>query len=223
MSASTTSPPGSPISLAQTMGFSSFGSKPNPKKKRKLQQPSHTGSGSNSTPLGTSRRQESELASRLDIRSEKEFAEGEDGSEREASERLEAEKDEDGDGGSTGEDKGGPVPHIFSNARASDPRKSNLNDANNTPDLRPTSRTPTFHSPKSLPPRPSPPASSSFQNVRSQSPQWPTQLQAPPRTQQSPQSHNFRSLRHGLRDENGDMAYYDESFVEDPWRALLGM
>lgn len=29
-------------------------------------------------------------------------------------------------------------------------------------------------------------------------------------------------LRKGVRDENGDVAFYDGSFVEDPWRGLVG-
>ena len=32
---------------------------------------------------------------------------------------------------------------------------------------------------------------------------------------------NFTALRHGVPDENGDMAYYMKSFVEDPWRDLV--
>ncbi len=32
--------------------------------------------------------------------------------------------------------------------------------------------------------------------------------------------YDFIALRRGIRDENGDMAYYDASFVEDPWKGL---
>lgn len=35
-------------------------------------------------------------------------------------------------------------------------------------------------------------------------------------------SWDWQALRRGVRDERGDMAYYDRSFVEDPWRALRG-
>ena len=31
---------------------------------------------------------------------------------------------------------------------------------------------------------------------------------------------DWQALRKGVRDERGDMAYYDASFVEDPWAAL---
>ena len=31
---------------------------------------------------------------------------------------------------------------------------------------------------------------------------------------------NWYALRKGVRDENGDMAYFDKSFVEDPWARL---
>ena len=76
------------------MGFSSFGAKPNPKKKRKLGQTS-TGSGSNSLPLGAGRRQESQPANKIDIVSEKKLA-GE-GNKMEDFGTHEAEQDEDGD------------------------------------------------------------------------------------------------------------------------------
>lgn len=33
---------------------------------------------------------------------------------------------------------------------------------------------------------------------------------------------DWNALRRGVRDERGDMAFYDASFVEDPWRGLLG-
>lgn len=36
----------------------------------------------------------------------------------------------------------------------------------------------------------------------------------------SDSSYNFAPLRHGVRDQNGDVAYYDHSFVEDPWKDL---
>lgn len=32
--------------------------------------------------------------------------------------------------------------------------------------------------------------------------------------------YSYAALRHGVRDQNGDMAYYDHSFVEDPWKGL---
>ncbi len=33
---------------------------------------------------------------------------------------------------------------------------------------------------------------------------------------------DWGALRRGVRDERGDMAFYDASFVEDPWRGLRG-
>lgn len=33
---------------------------------------------------------------------------------------------------------------------------------------------------------------------------------------------DWNALRRGIRDERGDMAFYDASFVEDPWRELRG-
>lgn len=52
------------------------------------------------------------------------------------------------------------------------------------------------------------PLQSSYPNPASQS-------------QHGRQKHDFKSLRKGIREERGDMAYYDGSFVEDPWRGLL--
>ncbi|KAI4185300.1 MAG: hypothetical protein L6R41_004214 [Letrouitia leprolyta] len=36
------------------------------------------------------------------------------------------------------------------------------------------------------------------------------------------QGHSWKEWRQGVRDERGDMAYFDSSFVEDPWRRLRG-
>lgn len=33
---------------------------------------------------------------------------------------------------------------------------------------------------------------------------------------------DWQALRRGVRDERGDMAFYEASFVEDPWRGLRG-
>lgn len=211
------------------MGFSSFGAKPNPKKKRKLEQTS-TGSGSNSLPLGAGRRPESQPVNKIDIGSEKKLA-GE-GNKREDLGTHEAEKDEDGDAGTSGEDDGVPNPHNLSNANPprapnTDPspdlqnsHTANFNDANNTPDLHLPSRMSPFHPPNSFPPRP-PPSMSSVEHVQlPQQPQWPAPTQPSAYAQLSSQAYEIRALRKGIRDENGDMAYYDESFVEDPWRAL---
>lgn len=212
------------------MGFSSFGAKPNPKKKRKLEQTS-TGSGSNSLPLGAGRRQESQLVNKIDIGSDKNLAR--EGNEIEEFGMHEAEKDENGDAEISGKD-GVPTPHNLSNAHP--PRAPNtdpsperrnshtakFNDANTSPDLQLPSEMPPFHSPNSLPPRP-PPSMSSVQHVQSpQQPQWPAPTQPSANAQLSSQAYETSALRKGIRDENGDMAYYDESFVEDPWR-LLGM
>ncbi|MCJ1421503.1 hypothetical protein MMC32_007867 [Xylographa parallela] len=47
----------------------------------------------------------------------------------------------------------------------------------------------------------------------------------PVRTQQSGSSgdhHDWNALRKGVRNEEGDVVYYDASFVEDPWKHLVG-
>ena len=33
--------------------------------------------------------------------------------------------------------------------------------------------------------------------------------------------HDWHALRKGVRDSRGDVAYYDHSFVEDPWKQLV--
>lgn len=35
---------------------------------------------------------------------------------------------------------------------------------------------------------------------------------------ESGSDYSFAALRHGVRNQNGDVAYYDHSFVEDPWK-----
>ena len=58
-------PPSPPEDIAAAMGFSSFGAKPNPpKKKRKLADPNSEGSGSNNTPLGLRTRKPDGLQAR---------------------------------------------------------------------------------------------------------------------------------------------------------------
>lgn len=37
------------------------------------------------------------------------------------------------------------------------------------------------------------------------------------------QPYDWAVLRRGVRNEQGDIAYYDQSFVEDPWRELKGV
>lgn len=37
------------------------------------------------------------------------------------------------------------------------------------------------------------------------------------------QRYDWVALRRGVRNRQGDMAYYDRSFVEDPWRELKGL
>ncbi|MCJ1403085.1 hypothetical protein MMC11_006308 [Xylographa trunciseda] len=42
------------------------------------------------------------------------------------------------------------------------------------------------------------------------------------RTQKIGGHYDWNALRKGIRNEQGDVAYYDASFVEDPWRDLVG-
>ncbi|MCJ1390370.1 HintC [Xylographa bjoerkii] len=64
----------------------------------------------------------------------------------------------------------------------------------------------------------------------SETPRYPTGSsgvleELPVRTQQSASrggQYDWNTLRKGVRNESGDVAYYDASFVEDPWRDLVG-
>lgn len=226
------SPPASPdpdAVMAEMMGFSSFGSKPNPKKRRKLHptSPENTGSGSNSLPLGTGSRGKRKLEQGKD--------EGDQGKRNECGEKYDK-RDAEGDS----VDDGGvplqgpsqiPHPQLNQSVRDSDlildsiiktqakvPEEENsaksgfeknasrvlaeglplyITQAQQNPSVFP------YQSPSQLLL-----LQSSYPNPASQS-------------QHGRQNHDFKSLRKGIRDERGDMAYYDGSFVEDPWRALL--
>lgn len=230
------SPPASPdpdAVMAEMMGFSSFGSKPNPKKKRKLHptSPENTGSGSNSLPLGTGSRGTRKLEQAKD--------EGKD-DERDQSKINEGgEKYDKGDAEDDSVDDGGvPLqgpsqilhPQLNQSVKDSDlildsiikthakvlekdnSAKSGFekNASRVLAEGLPLSITQAQQNPSVLPYQ-SPSQlllQSSYPNPASQS-------------QHGRQKHDFKSLRKGIRDERGDMAYYDGSFVEDPWRGLL--
>lgn len=59
-----------------------------------------------------------------------------------------------------------------------------------------------------------------FQSSSQQLPRQSTYSNSTSQSQHGLQKHDFKSLRKGIRDEWGDMAYYDGSFVEDPWKGL---
>lgn len=221
--------------MAEMMGFSSFGSKPNPKKKRKLHptSPENTGSGSNSLPLGTGSRGKRKLEQAKD----KGKDEGDEGKRNEGGEKYDkrdAEDDSVDDGGVPLLQGPSQIPHPQLNQSVKDSdlildsiikkTHAKVSEEENSAksgfeknasrvlaeDL-PLYITQVQQNP-SLFPNQSPSQllllKSSYPNPASQS-------------QHGRQNHDFKSLRKGIRDEHGDMAYYDGSFVEDPWRDLL--
>lgn len=237
------SPPASPdpdAVMAEMMGFSSFGSKPNSKKKRKLHptSPENTGSGSNSLPLGTGSRgkRKLELAKDKGKGGERDQGKRNEGGEEKFDQR-DAEDDSVDDGGVPLKGPNQiPQPQLNQSVKDSDlildsitkthakvieeeeeeenSAKSGfeknasrvlaeglplyITQAQQNPSVLP------YQSPSQLL------LQSSYPNPASNS-----------QSQHGRQKHDFKSLRKGIRDERGDMAYYDGSFVEDPWRGLL--
>lgn len=230
------SPPSSPnpdAVMAEMMGFSSFGSKPNPKKKRKLHptSPENTGSGSNSLPLGIGSRGKRKLEQAKDKGKDYESDQGKRNAGGEKCDKRDSVDDSVDDGGVPLQ---GPsqIPH------------PQLNQSVKDSDLILDSIIKTH--PKVLEEENS--AKSGFEKNSSRVlaedlPFYITQAQQNPavfpyqspsklllqlsypnpasQSQHGRQKHDFKSLRKGIRDERGDMAYYDGSFVEDPWRGLL--
>lgn len=230
------SPPASPnpdAVMAEMMGFSSFGSKPNPKKKRKLHptSPENSGSGSNSLPLGTGSRGERKLEQAKNKVKDDERDQGGRNERGEKIDKIDAEDDSVDDGGVLLQ---GPsqIPHPQlsqstkdtdltldsiikthgkvleedNSAKSGFEKKASrvlaeglplyINQAQRNPSVFP------YQSPSQLPLQTSNPSPASH-------------------SQHGQQKHDFKGLRKGIRDERGDMAYYDDSFVEDPWRGLL--
>lgn len=238
------SPPDSPepdALMAKMMGFSTFGSKPNSKKKRKLHptSPENTGSGSNSLPLGTGSRGKRKLEQAKDKGKDGERDQGKrnEGDGKSYDQRDTEDDDSVDDGGvplkglnqisqpqlnQSVKDSGLILDSIIkSHAKVLEEEEENSaksgfeknassvlaeglplymgTQAQENPSVFP------YQSPSQLLLR-----SSSYPNPASHS-----------QSQHGRQKHDFKSLRKGIRDERGDMAYYDGSFVEDPWRALL--
>lgn len=236
------SPPASPdpdAVMAEMMGFSSFGSKPNPKKKRKLHptSPENTGSGSNSLPLGTGssrgKRKLEEVKERM--KDEERVLRGRENERGEKYEERDVEDDSVDDVGVPLPGPSSQILHLRLNrgVKDSDPILDSLTtktkakvlveerdnsaksgiDKNASPvlaeglplyiDLNPARQNPSSSSSEQLPT-----IQSTYPNLTSQSQQG------------RQKQHDFKSLRKGIRDEWGDMVYYDGSFVEDPWKGL---
>lgn len=242
------SSPASPdpdVVMAEMMGFSSFGSKPNPKKKRKLRPTSvkNTGSGSNSLPLGTeSSRGKRKLKHVKEMMKDEGRVEGRGNEQGEKYEERDVEEEDDSvnDGG---------VPLPGSSSQILHPQL-NQGVKNNDPTLDSSTSKPRAkviadergnsiksgfekNAPpvlaESLPlyiiPNPARRPNTSSSSSSSSSPRklaiqstYPNSTSQAQQGQQKQQ--DFKSLRKGIRDEWGDMMYYDDSFVEDPWKGL---
>ena len=190
--------------IASTMGFASFGAKPNPpKKKRKIgfTNTVNEGSGSNNTPLGTRGKKYGGPVPDLNAVQE--------GRGQQAKGKL---REEEGEGGGIVRnvewDKGGQdalerIGGLAGVPQFEDKGPSYIvgDEEIRTSDGNTNSvMAPTMHLGKSNaemgPDR--------LEPGRKPDGQW-----------------DWQALRRGVRDARGDMAFYDASFVEDPWKHLL--
>ncbi|KAL6715196.1 hypothetical protein ACLMJK_007460 [Lecanora helva] len=169
----------SPTSMAATMGFTSFGSKPNhPKKKQKL---SANSTGSNEIPLG--------------VRS-KELSGTETVKQQRNPQGLPKMKD-DAVANETADASGKGLPMSDFHASANGRTKSTGQTEGDLGNWIPTSS----HN-----------AMNEKQNVEENNNHG--------FTKGAEVTWDWQALRKGIKDENGDVAFYDQSFVEDPWREL---
>ena len=184
--------------VAAAMGFASFGSKPNPpKKKRKLAgvDMSNEGSGSNNTPLG--------VRTKGPIRVEK----GNQSQDQEYS-KTQSHQDyavgsHDNVGGHVSEAKcqvnGSPGYGVDGYASHPADEDDEGKGSLHAQGLNSTGG----------------PSTTSIHNIPIMSP-----YVQHTGGKDSNGNWDWQALRRGVIDENGDTAYYDESFVEDPWRHL---
>ena len=203
--------------MASVMGFASFGHKPNPpKKKRKLLDPTNEGSGTNNTPLGVRSRR---LASQS-----KNLArdEGLDGS----GDQVELVEDQNGDidradvTGTDGYSRKRETAEIDSVAKrgiaGANDREIETIDAGRLHQLpkrlsQPGLETGVVAEECDVPPKMAAAVhdqammASGSKVGRMANGQW-----------------DWGALNKGIRVERGDIAYYRQSFVEDPWRKLRG-
>ena len=194
------------IDIASAMGFASFGAKPNPpKKKRKIGYTNTVseGSGSNNTPLGIRGNKHGGLVPDLSAVQE--------GREQSAKGQLREGEGEEEEGGrvrngewASGEaDALGRIGGSVREAEFVDRRPSYIvgdeeirtSDGNTTSVMAP---------PMHLGVSDAKMGPGSLEPGRKTDGQW-----------------DWQALRRGVRDARGDMAFYDASFVEDPWKHLV--
>lgn len=194
------------IDIASTMGFASFGAKPKPpKKKRKIGYTNTVseGSGSNNTPLGIRGNRHGGLVPDLNAVQE--------GREQRAKGQLREEEGEGEEGGRVrnGEWASGEADalgRIGGSVRESEfvdkgpsyivgDEEIRTSDGNTNSVM-------------------APPAHLGVSNAE----MGPGGLEAGRKTDGQ---WDWQALRRGVRDARGDMAFYDASFVEDPWKHLV--
>lgn len=238
------SPPASPdpdAVMAEMMGFSTFGSKPSSKKKRKLHptSPENTWSGSNSLPLGTGSRGKRKIEQAKDEgkNDERNQIKGNEGGEKKHDQRNAEDNSFDHDDGGVPLKGPNPIPQPQLNQRVkdSDPILDSIikTHAKVLEEEEKSARsgleknasgglaeglalyiTQAQQNPSVFPYQ----SPSQLLLLQSSHPPNPASHS---QSQHGRQKHDVKSLRKGIRDERGDMAYYDGSFVENPWRDLL--
>lgn len=192
------------IDIASTMGFASFGAKPNPpKKKRKIRFPSTVseGSGSNNTPLGMRGGKHGWPVPDLNAAQE--------GREQQAQGQLRGEKVEGGwkvwnvEGDNGEADALGRIDGLARAPEFEDKGPSYIvgdeeirtSDGNTNSVMAPPMQLGKSNAEK---------GPGGLEPGRKTDGQW-----------------DWQALRKGVRDARGEMAFYDASFVEDPWKHLV--
>lgn len=191
------------IDIASAMGFASFGAKPNPpKKKRKIGDTDaiSEGSGSNNTPLGIRGKTHGGLVSNLDTAQE--------ATEQQAKGQLGGREEEGGRGrygewANGGADASGERGGLIGEPDFEDKGPAYIigDEEIRTSDGNTNSvMAPQMHPGVSIAGM----ALGGLEPGQRTDGQW-----------------DWQALRRGVRDARGDMAFYDASFVEDPWKHLL--
>jgi len=199
--------------IAAVMGFGSFGHKPNPpKKKRKLADPNSEGSGSNNTPLGVRSRKLGDQVGEgepegQDVGPGQTYSQVRDLGQRYEGQRI---------AGTRGAGIGGAAHPTISNHRNQLPDRPpvpvlggfGMDDDYNTG--QPFDTCMMHAEPMAVTQMP----------ARTQ--QSSTIMSGPGAGRRADGQWDWGALSKGVRDEVGDLAFYNRSFVEDPWRRLRG-
>lgn len=184
--------------ISQAMGFSTFGSKPHLAKKRKRNDPPDTErTGSNSLPLGSQRKAAGGVA--VAAAADTHLSENNEDANGKLMEAGEDDMNENEYGGNGDDDirHQAGIEHVVTGTSETAQTLSSEK-----------ARMISLLQRKTLPVLPPVVAATSTKKMT-------------PMTE-SGSGYNFAALRRGVRNENGDIAYYDHSFVEDPWKELRG-